>query len=363
MLHDLVQKCSSRLALGSIYHLLMARILVGSIIRGGGKMAINRFFAFILVTLFTSPCMARVDADIDSTNALAELQAAQAAYSLAMEQLHIAERNLERATAHAVALGAIQAPEQPASSAPAAEPKPAPAAPPPVEVKKKEKGPSFWTGWKRSVRFGLNSSSGNTENTNLNLQFHTKRKSKKYLTKFDSEYRFATRNGVDSQNRLEIDFRHEWLAPEGHKVGWWTTASFELDEFQDWDYRASAHAGISYQFIKNEKTKFKGRTGFGGSQTFGGTEDDFRPEALVTGLDLTHRFNEVMNIEAGTEYFVDVSQVSRDRLNNHVKLNILLDKESNMNLQFKLTHKFDSEPGGVKDNNDIYFDITVGWQF
>jgi len=337
-------------------------------------MAIERVFIYLLVLFIAFPCSARVDADFESTEAIAELQVAQAAYTLAMEQLQIAQINLERATAHAIEVGALSDPTQtaetpPPATQPAAQPAaqqtpaPTPAAPPPEEIKKKPKGPSFWTGWKRSFRFGFNTSSGNTENTNLNFQFHTKRKSKKYMTKFDSEYRFATRNGVDSQNRLDLDFRHEWLAPEGHKVGWWTTGSLEADEFQDWDYRAAAHAGISYQFIKNPKTNLKGRTGFGGSQTFGGTLDDFRPEALVTGIDLRHKFNDVMNIEAGSEYFVDISEVTRDRLNNHVKWNILLDKESNMNLQFKLTHKYDSQPGGIKDNNDLYFDITVGWQF
>lgn len=339
--------------------------------------------SILLVGLLAIPAIARVDADSEASQALAELEAARMMYAQALAQLETAQMNLERAHTHAIAVGAIpaaklalgseSAPDTPPAAtipptSPPAETAPPPAlpkaqTPPPEVVKKKDEGPSFWKNWKRSVRVGFNTSSGNTENTNLNLQFHTNRKSKKYSTKLSSVYRFATRNGIDSQNRLDVDFRHEWLAPEGSKIGWWTTASLEIDEFQDWDYRIAAHGGISYQFIKNDTTNFKGRTGFGGSQTFGGTTDDFRPEALVTGLDLRHKINEVMNVEAGTEYFVDVSEVSRDRLNNHVKWNILLDKESNMNLQFRLTHKYDSQPGGNKDPNDLYFDITVGWQF
>lgn len=346
-------------------------------------MAIGRFAVvgvmFILGAAVTSS-WARIDADREVESALVELQAAQVAYALALEQVQVTKANLDFAQAHAIALGAIQQPPSgpvpPPAEPPAADPMPdthtaakaepnaapKPAPKPPEEVEKDE-GPSFWTGWKRSVRLGLNASQGNTENSNLNVQFHTIRKSKKYRTKFDSEYRFATRNGVDSQNRLDLDLRHEWLAPEGQKIGWWATASLEMDEFQDWDYRIAAHAGISYQFIKNDKTSFKARTGFGGSQTYGGTTDDFRPEALVTGIDLRHRINEVMNLELESEYYVDISEIARDRLNNHLKWNILLDKESNMNLQFKLTHKYDSEPGGTKDRNDLYYDITVGWQF
>lgn len=342
-----------------------------------GRLGVLGILMILAVPVSTS--WGRADADREINSALEELQAAQAAYTLAMQQVQIAKANLDLAQAHAIAVGAIQQPESdsvpsstnpsPSASSPTLasknDPGPSPKAvpDPPEEVKKADDGPSFWTGWKRSVRLGLNAAQGNTENSNLNVQFHTVRKSKKYSTKLDSEYRFATRNGMDSQNRFELDLRHEWLAPEGHKVGWWATASLEMDEFQDWDYRVTGHAGISYQFIKNEKTNLKARTGFGGSQTFGGTADDFRPEALVTGIDLKHKINEVMNLELGSEYFVDISQVTRDRLNNHVKWNILLDKDSNMNLQFKLTHKYDSEPGGTKDNNDLYYDITVGWQF
>lgn len=348
-------------------------------------MAISRLFILMFMLGFASASFARVDADSEASEAVAELESAQLAYELAVAQLNIAESNLTSARTRAIALGlvptpaqaavAIQQPETPAETPAATPPAPKPEAPkpkpapkdPPKEVKeeakKVDKGPSFWDGWKRSVRVGINATSGNTENTNLNLQFHTTRKNKKYLTKFDSEYRFATRNGVDTQNRLDLDFRHEWLAQGDSKVGWWVTASAEFDEFQDWDYRLSGHGGISYQFIKNDKTQLKARTGFGGSQTFGGTNDLFRPEALVTGIDLRHKFNDTMNLTAATEYFVDVSEVTRDRFNNNVKLNILLDKESNMNLQFKLTHKYDSQPGGNNDNNDLYFDITVGWQF
>ena len=43
---------------------------------------------------------------------------------------------------------------------------------------------------------------------------------------------------------------------------------------------------------ENEKTSFKGRTGFGGSRTFGGPNDEFRPEALVTGIGAPRSLND-----------------------------------------------------------------------
>jgi len=337
-------------------------------------------------------------------HARAELEAASRAYSKALSAIQDAEARLATARVNAIEAGvelhdalapltplggAVAAqpaddgndPQPPAQKQPdpqpkkdpekkpkkAAEPAPEPAqkpAPePPPQVKEEDRGPSFWEGWKRSVRLGFNASSGDSENTSGNIQFNTQRKSDAYLTRINTTYRYATRDGKETQNRLDIQGRHEWLAKNESKVGWWLTARAEFDEFRDWDTRLQAHGGISYQFIKNKTTNLKGRTGFGGSRTFGSSDDEFRPEALVTGIDLSHRFNETMNVTAQTEFFLEVNDETRRRFNNNVQWNILLDKESNMNLRLEVSHQFDSTPGGNREENNIYFDITLGWRF
>jgi len=349
-----------------------------------------------LLTLVGAACVAllaigpaRAGIDSGANRAREELEAASIAYAKALATLRDAEARLATARVRAieagveipdpapgVASGASQPADDPKTPepgkqdpAPAKKPAPKPepekkAAPkPPAEIKKEDKGPSFWEGWKRSVRLGFNASSGNSDNTSGNIQFNTERRSKNLLTRINTSYRYATRDGKETQNRLDIRGRHEWLATGESKVGWWVTARAEFDEFRDWDTRLQAHGGISYQFVKNKKTDLKGRTGFGGSRTFGSSNDEFRPEALVTGIDLSHRFNETMNVAAGTEFFLEINDETRRRFNNNVQWNILLDKESNMNLRFELSHQFDSKPGGNREENNLYFDVTLGWRF
>lgn len=344
------------------------------------------------ITLAVPPAHAAGEAERD--NARAELAGAQEAYAKALAQLRAAEARLATARVRALEAGvdineveglgdlagsdassrqpADETPEKPTKKAEEStekenEQQPAKKSkqdqPPPKEVEKEDKGPSFWEGWKRSVRLGLNASSGDSEDTSINIQFNTQRKGEKYLTRIDSTYRYATRDGEETQNRLDIRGRHEWLAKNDSKIGWWVTARAEFDEFRSWDTRLQGHGGISYQFIKNKKTNLKGRTGFGGSQTYGSPNDEFRPEALVTGIDLSHRFNETMNVRAGTEFFLEIDNETRQRFDNNVQWNILLDKESNMNLRFEVSHQYDSKPGGNREENNIYFDATLGWRF
>ena len=345
---------------------------------------------FVLCAFWVAPVRAEVDADLNAEIVRVQLVQAQREYTLALERLNAAEANLGLARQRAIEAGILEsgssgaalahqsqpegepAPETKKDEAkpqakPDPEPKPIPKADPkPKEEPKKvekPKGPSFWEKWQRNIRIGLNTRTGNSENANLNLQLNLRRKTQKLDTRLDTTYRYATRNGEDTQNRLDMSGRHEWLAQGDSKIGWWVTARLEVDEFQAWDYRVQAHTGISYQFVKNEKTNLKGRTGFGGTRTYGLPEDEFRPEALVTGIDLSHRFNDTMNVEASTEYFLEVTEEARERFNNSVKWNILLDKESNMNLRLQLTHRYDSDPGRNKDPNDVFFDITLGWKF
>lgn len=346
-------------------------------------------FLLVLSIVCATNAHAEVDSDLNAEVVRAQLVQAQREYNLALERLNAAETNLGIARQRAIQAGVLEsqttgaalahqpqsggdAPPQSKSdepkpqSKPAEEPKPIPKADPkPKDPPKPEKpkGPSFWEKWQRNVRIGLNTRTGNSENANLNLQLNLRRRTDKLDTRLDTTYRYATSNGRDTQNRLDINGRHEWLAQGDSNIGWWLTARAEIDEFQAWDYRLQGHGGISYQFIKNDKTNLKGRTGFGGTRTYGLPDDEFRPEALVTGIDLTHRFNDTMNVELGTEYFLEVAEEARERFNNSAKWNILLDKESNMNLRLQLTHRYDSEPGRNKDPNDLFFDITLGWKF
>src|SRR5690606_23252671 len=149
------------------------------------------------------------------------------------------------------------------------------------------------------------------DNLNLRMQLSAERITAKMETKTAALYRMAQQDNETTENRFRFDVFNDWLPPEGSKIRWWAKGAYEFDDFQAWDHRVSASAGIGYELINNDKHTLVGRLGFGGSQTFG-DEEEFRPEAIV-GLDYSFQIATNQKLTAGTEFLVDVSDVDQWR--------------------------------------------------
>lgn len=237
------------------------------------------------------------------------------------------------------------------------------AGPDPASDAPEEPGFFAWKSWTKTVTVGLNGTGGNSEFLAGHVDVTLDRADKKIKTHFDGVYRTAQRDGEESENRVRLNLRNDWLPAENARWRMWAKGSYDYDGFQDWDHRASAHAGVGYEFIKQPDTTLVWRGGLGGTQTFGGTADDFRPEALLTGLDFVRQIKDDQKLTAGTEFFFDLSQTREYRINTSVDYEITLDKESGMIFKTGIDHRFDSRPGGTAQESDIDYFMSLGWKF
>lgn len=304
--------------------------------------------------------------------AMVRLENAEAEYNAALDMLRQAEAELHAAREAVAAETASRTQqtnqhnnEAQANTAKDSSKKADPATPP-AQVEEKPKEPGFftWKTWKKSIAFGLDGTSGNSDRLTGHLKLTFDRNEKGVKTHLDVLYRNSENNGNQTENRVRANFRNDWLAKEGSKWLWWAKGTYEYDDFKPWQHRVSAHAGFGYDFVKEQDTKLVWRMGFGGTQTYGGTNDDFRPEALLTGVDFTHKLKEGQKLTAGTECFIDVSDTQEYRLNTSVDYEILLDKDTGMILRLGLDHRFDSEPGGPSaKNSDFDYSMSLGWKF
>lgn len=296
-------------------------------------------------------CGVAVGADVtDEQNRVA---AAKAAYEKALADLQAAEAALAVAQAEEAGGGAASQ-AQPAA--------PSGDSPPPAETVASEPGFFDLKSWEKTIDIGLTGASGNSDNVNLRLQLTGERKTSKMETKATALYRYSQQDSEETESRFRFDVRNDWLPPEGSKIRWWAQGSYEYDDFQDWDHRVAAAAGIGYEIIKNDKHTLIGRLGLGGSQTFGGADEDFRPEA-VAGLDYAYQIKENQKFTAGTEMFLDVSDTDNYRLNSFAAYEVLVDPDSNMLFKTGVAHRYDSEPGGTADKSDFEYFATMGWKF
>jgi putative salt-induced outer membrane protein YdiY len=286
-----------------------------------------------------------------------QLEEARAAYETARAALAAAEAELRR-------LETAEGPSVPVASpggtvAPAgdvADADPAPLAP---------ADPGFldWKSWNKSITFGLNGSSGNSDALSGHLTVGLDREIRRHKTRVDALYRASQRDGRNSENRLRLDVRHDWLPPEDGRWRWWVKGTYEFDEFQSWDHRASGHAGFGYEMLKESETTLVWRMGLGGSQTFGGEDDDFAPEALLTGVDFARQIKQDQRLVFGTELFFDLREAEDYRVNSSMNYEITIDRETGMILRTGVDHRFESEPGGQAERSDFNYFMSLGWRF
>ncbi len=213
---------------------------------------------------------------------------------------------------------------------------------------------TFADGWKFSAAFGLNGSSGNSENLNLRAAFDGVRKAKDLDTSFGLVYSYATDKGNKSQSRGAAFVRNDWSFGESP---WFIYAlgKAEYDEFQAWDWRVSAFVGPGYRFIKNETTTLNGRVGVGLTREVGGPDNSFTPE-LDIGIDFTHKFSERTKMFVTLDYYPSLERITDYRATAKAGLDIMVDPELALSLKIGVEDRYQSDPGqGFKKNDVDYF--------
>lgn len=221
---------------------------------------------------------------------------------------------------------------------------------------------SLWDGWKRSLELGINGSDGNSENFNLRAGFSLNRDGETWDSTNSAVYKRASDDGELSDNRFEVTTRQEVLFAIASRWRYFVQGSYEYDDFQDWDHRVTAGAGVGYGFIDNDATKLIGRVGLGGSRTWGGTETAWRFEGIL-GVDFEHRLSERTRLFVNSEYDPSLSDVPQFRLTNKAGVEILVDPELNISLKAGVDHRHDSNPGGDRKKNDIDYFLLLVWSF
>lgn len=219
----------------------------------------------------------------------------------------------------------------------------------------------FLRGWAWEAEIGLNGSEGNTEQFNLRTALNGERESDRLSSRIRLSYNYATDDGEKSEDRFLARLRNDWKFRDS-KWRFFTEGEFEYDDFQDWDWRWSAFAGPAYAFIENDRTLLLGRVGFGFNQFVGGENDDVSPQALI-GLQYNHKFTDRQSFESEATLFPDLDETGEYRFVGTAAYSILVDPEINMSLRLGIENRYNSNPGGNNDKNDLDYFLTLVWAF
>ncbi|NNJ72155.1 MAG: DUF481 domain-containing protein [Enterobacterales bacterium] len=108
--------------------------------------------------------------------------------------------------------------------------------------------------WKGDVQFGLVSSSGNTENTNINGKLNAKREDVQWNHNYGAVYYSTSEAGSTTAERFKLTYQADYKLDRENDY-WFVNSSYEEDRFGGFEYRATLTTGYgSRLYNENDMT-------------------------------------------------------------------------------------------------------------
>lgn len=215
--------------------------------------------------------------------------------------------------------------------------------------------------WNGNIAFGLYGSDGNTQRVNLRGEVDGTRETDKNLTRFLSTYSYAEDDGEESENRGSLLGENDFKL-EDPKWFIFARGQLEHDEFQNWDQRLSLFAGPGRVFIDNEKTKLTGKIGAGAVREFGGDDDDWRAEGIISAIG-SHQLTERQKLLGEVDVYPSLEDIQDVRTRSRLVWEIMVDPEVNMSLRAGVEHRYDSSAEGDVKKSDVDYFVMLSWAY
>ncbi|MCG8442121.1 MAG: DUF481 domain-containing protein [Caulobacterales bacterium] len=106
--------------------------------------------------------------------------------------------------------------------------------------------------WALEASVSANATSGNAESTDLGLGFKAKRVGDLWRHAGSLTYDYGDSDGEETKNRLYADYQADRSL--GERTYGYGRGSYELDEFDGYDYRVNLGTGLGYDVVVRENT-------------------------------------------------------------------------------------------------------------
>lgn len=213
--------------------------------------------------------------------------------------------------------------------------------------------------WEKGIELGINGSEGNAQAFSILTSGKLKRKTEVSEWGIDIVYGKTEADDVLTQHYAFFNSRADYNLGEG-RWSLFNITRLEYDEFKEFDLRLAINGGVGYDILDGDCHKLTGRFGGGTSREFGGSDDDWVPEA-VFGMDYEHELTEKQKVSVTSDYYPSWENFSDYRLVTQASWELILDEESNLSLKLGLLDRYDSTPMGRKANDVDYF-VTLLWK-
>jgi putative salt-induced outer membrane protein YdiY len=220
--------------------------------------------------------------------------------------------------------------------------------------------PAYWFGpapWDSGIELGLNGASGTSDTLSLRTGGYIRRKTDFHKVDLSLYYNHNKADGELTQSNALLDARHDWTRPDSRWSPFVMSQTF-YDEFADFDLNFNINFGLGYQLIKRETVDLTVRGGTGFSREFGGTPDEWVPEAQF-GASYNHQLSKSQKFYVKSDYFPAWEDFGQYRILSEAGLEIELNQPSNMSLKLGITDRYDSESGTAPPHNTNYSAMVI----
>lgn len=229
----------------------------------------------------------------------------------------------------------------------------APAEPGPDEIEKAiALSSQLLPGWDKHFELGFSGTDGNSQTSNGTLGFNALREDDEDRSKIDISYFRSDDDGNRTRNEASGEATHDWLMP-GSPWFKFVNGKLEYDEFQDWETRASAFAGVGKQLRENDRHSVIGRAGLGASYEFGSV-NELVPEALL-GLEWIYTINERQSLSSYVTLHPNLDDFGESRTLAGTAWTIKIDEADGISLKLGIDNTYESRTGGSAKHNDVKY--------
>jgi len=216
-------------------------------------------------------------------------------------------------------------------------------------------------GWKASVDFSMNSSTGNTDEQAMRFGSHAERKLPDRRGMMDLSFYHKVKEGEVSDNKVTIGGVRDWLYPESR---WFCFlhGRFDHDQFESWQYRANTQAGPGYHLIKNDDVTLDARLGLGPRREWGSQNNDLELEGLV-GANFEWKVNEKQTCKFSSYFFPVMGDPDDYRARCTGEWRLLFDKDMNLSFLIGTLYEYQSIVDPEKNHGDLrtYLGLQFGF--
>jgi len=226
-------------------------------------------------------------------------------------------------------------------------------------------GTSILRGWERSVEFGFNGSSGNSDSIGINAGVRLFNEDDWYRARFRAQYFFANQRSVTqatkekTTNNAYTDYRHDFLIFGEAPFFLWANARYDYDEFQDFQHRFAGQGGGGWDIYNNDVILWLWTMGVGVNYQDG--EVDNTIGEFTTGMDFRWNIVEGQSLKADTYYYADLQRWSDFRLISNLLYEISVGWVDGLALNAGLKNEYRNEvlpptaPNLRNENNNLQY--------